>query len=364
MTRRNLAILIAGFVVASMVLTIAAKRRAIARMTPPQEAPVPVRTALIERGQAGGTLHTVALVQATTSATVAAQVPGILLDVKVQEGDAVRKGQPLATIDPRTLGDAVQAAQARLEAARQNLAKQQAVFNRDQVLMEAGAISRQAFDLSQAQLASAHAGNVGAERALASIQTQRGFATVPAPYTGIITQKLVNAGDLAVPGKPLFAMEVPGPVKLTSKLSQESLATLAKGGEVIFRAGSAEQKARTSRIHPSLDASHLGVVETDLPASPFGLPAGATVQAEYRALPVQGVVVPVTALLEGLDQTLVVKVVDGKAVPTPVKITVRGDEMAAVNSGLSAGDRVVLGLPSELMALTAGTALQPAGGSR
>ena len=364
MTRRNLAILIAGLILAGMALTIALKQRAIARMAPPQAAAVPVQTAQARQGQAGGTLSTVALVEATTSATVAAQVPGTILDVKVQEGDAVRKGQTLATIDARTLEDAVQAAGARLEAARQDLAKQQAVFNRDQTLVNAGAISPQAFELSQAQLASVKAGAISAERAMASVKTQRSFASVPAPYKGVITQKLVNPGDLAVPGKPLFAMEVPGPVKLISKFSQESLAALSKGGEVVFRSGSQVLKARTSLIHPALDATHLGVVETDLAASPFGLPAGATVQAEYRSLPVQGVIVPVTALLEGLEQTLVVKVVQGKAVPTPVTVLVRGEQTAAVSGALVVGDAVVLGLPSELMALTAGTPLQPIGGAR
>ena len=364
MTKRNLAILIPILVLAGMALAIGAKRRAIARMAPPAEVAVPVQTAQAQQGTAGGTLSTVALIEATTSATVSAQVAGTLLEVKVQEGDQVRKGQTLAIIDARTLEDAVQSAEARLGAARQDLSRQQAVFARDQALVEAGAISRQAFELSEAQLASVKAGSVSAERSLASVKTQRSFASVPAPYTGTITQKLVNAGDLAVPGKPLFAMQVPGPVKLISKLSQESLAALPKGGEVVLRSGSAELKLKTSRVYPALDATHLGVVETNLPSAPFGLPAGATVQAEYRTLPVQGVVVPVSALLEGMNQTLVVKVVNGKAAPTPVTVLVRGDRTAAVKGGVQAGEQVILGLPSELMALTAGTPVQPAGGSR
>ncbi len=59
-----------------------------------------------------------------------------------------------------------------------------------------------------------------------------------------------------------------------------------------------------------------------------------------------------------------VKVVEGKAVPTAVTVLLRGDQTAAVSGGLRAGEQVVLGLPSELMALTAGTRVQPVGGSR
>ena len=363
MSRRTLAIVAAALVLAGMVLTIAAKKRAIAHMPPPLEAAIPVRTAVARQGQAGGALMTVALVEATTSATVAAQVPGTILDVKVQEGDSVRKGQTLAIIDPRTLDDAVQAAQARAAAAREDLAKQQAIHDRDAVLFKAGAISRQAYEISQAQLAGVKAGEVSAERALASVRIQRAYAAVPAPYTGVITQKLVNPGDLATPGKPLFAMEIPGPVKLISKLSQDSLAGLTAGAEVVFRSGGQSLTLKTTRIHPALDLAHLGTVETDLKTAPFGLPAGATLQAEYRTRPVTGVVVPASALLEGLDQTLVVKVVDGKATPVPVQVILRGEQTAAV-TGVADGDRVVLGLPSELMALTAGTRVQSAGGTR
>ncbi len=77
----------------------------------------------------------------------------------------------MARIDPGVLDDAVQAAQARLAAAREDLAKQQAIFDRDQVLFDNQAIARQAFEVSKAQLEAVRAAEVTAARALASAQT-------------------------------------------------------------------------------------------------------------------------------------------------------------------------------------------------
>jgi hypothetical protein len=137
---------------------------------------------------------------------------------------------------------------------------------------------------------------------------------------------------------------------------------LTAGGEATFSWDGHRVAGVTSRIFPALDASHLGTVETDFAAAPFGLPAGSTVEATYRARPSRGLVVPPEALLEGLTETLVVRVAEGKAQPIAVTVVTRASEGVVLSGAVAAGDRVVVGLPSELMALTAGTPLSPVEG--
>jgi RND family efflux transporter MFP subunit len=296
---------------------------------------------------------------------VAAQVPGVILEMRWREGDRVTKGQGMALIDPRILDDAVQAAQARLTAAEEDYGKQKAIFARDKALLEGGAIAQQAFDISKAQLAGAEAARVAADKALESAQVIRSYASVSAPYAGVVTARLAEPGDLAFPGKPLYTIQIPGPVKLLSKLAQDQLAQLRVGGEVTFGNGAATAVGKTSRIYPALDAAHLGSVETVLPRAPFDLPPGATLSARYAAAPAQGLVVPNEALLQGIEKTLVVKVENNTARPVLVTVLRRGDDgavVAPVAGELKAGDTVVVGLPSELMALTAGTPVAAQGG--
>ncbi len=358
MTKRILTIVIAVLVVIVLAMAVVHRKRQIARLAPPANPPTPVATATVREGQAGNSVETVALVQSETAATVAAQVPGAILEMRWREGDRVEKGQVMARIDPRTLDDAVDAAEARLAAAQEDYDKQAAIFARDKVLLAGGAIAQQVFDISKAQIASTQAARVSAEKALQSARVMRSFASVSAPYAGVVTARLAEPGDLASPGRPLYTIQVPGPVKLLSKLAQDQLSLLRAGDAVTFGSGARSVTAETTRIYPALDAAHLGSVETVLPQAPFDLPAGATVSACYTASPALGLVVPNEALLQGIEKTLVVKIENATARPVPVTVVRRGDDGAIVapQAGeLKAGDTVVVGLPSELMALTAGT---------
>jgi RND family efflux transporter MFP subunit len=345
--------------VAAGIAVIRRKEQNLALAEPPALLAVPVHVAVVRDGAVEGRIATAALVQSETVATLSAQVAGALLDVRFREGDSIRKGDILARVDPRVLDDAVVAAEARTVAAHEELAKQQAIFERDTVLFQNDAIARQALDVSRAQFEAARAAGVGAERGLGSARILRSYADVAAPYSGIVTARLAEPGDLAAPGRPLFTIQVPGPVRLISKLSQESLARLAVGDAVTLESAGQTLAATISRIYPALDAAHLGTVQTDLAAAPFGLSPGAAVSAAYATHARRGVTVPVAALLRGTDETLVIRVRGGKADPVPV--TVAGDNgiEAVVSGGVAAGDTVAVGLPSELMALTAGTLLSP-----
>ena len=365
MSKKLVGVLVVAIVVAVLALAIVHRKRQLAELPLPVNPPVPVTTATVREGQASEGVTTVALIQSERTATVAAQVPGAILEMSWREGDRVVKGQVMAQIDPRTLEDTVQAAKARLAAAEEDHGKQAAIFARDKVLQEAGAIARQALDISKAQFAGAEAARIAAEKALQSAGVIRSWATVAAPYAGVVTARLAEPGELAAPGKPLYTIQVPGPVRLLSKLAQDHLANLRVGSRVTFGSGSQSVTATTSRFYPALDASHLGSVETDLPQAPFGLPSGATVSARYAMTSSQGLVVPNAALLQGLERTLVVKVENDTARPVVVTVLQRGEEgsvIAPAAGALKAGDTVIVGLPSELMALTAGTLVTPQGG--
>ncbi len=235
MIKKSLAIVMVGAVEAAVAIVVP-KKRALPLLPPPESPPLPVLTATVYEGVVGSTVDTVALIVAKTATTVAAHVSGTLLEVRFREGDTVRQGEVMAQIDPRLLDDAVRAAKARVAATAEDLAKQQAICERDKVLYENQAISRQAFEMSAAQLAAVKAAHVVAEQALESAKTLRAYADVPAPFTGVVTSPLVEPGDLAVPGKPLYSLQVQGPVKLISKPSQENLQKLRPGDPVVFQA--------------------------------------------------------------------------------------------------------------------------------
>jgi RND family efflux transporter MFP subunit len=359
-SKRIIAAVIAVAVVVAGGALVTRRKQALLTLQPPAAVPIPVEVASVREGAVTESVRTVALLQAETATTIAAQASAVLVEVRAKEGDKVRRGEVLARIDARTLQDAIETAQARLAAATEELTRVQAVLRRDEALFAAQATSRQAIDASRAQAEGARAAEVAARRAVETARTNRGYAEVTAPYAGVITSRLVEPGDLAAPGKPLFGLQGAGRVKLLSKLSQGSLAAVVPGAIAVFTSGDRRLTGRVSRVFPALDAARLGSVETLLDVAPFGLPPGAVVAASYEARPVSGLVVPSLALLEGLDETLVIRLRDGRAEPVAVTVVARSRSEAVVQGSLAPGDSLATGLPSELMALTAGTPLRAA----
>lgn len=361
MRDRVIAVIVVVALAAAGAALIVHRKRALRSLAPPAAAPVPVRVVAVREGTVAEAIRTVALVQAETASTVAAQNAGTVMEVRRREGDRVERGDLLARIDARTLEDTLESARARDRAAEEDLRRQEAVFARDERLFAGQAISRQAFETSRAQLESARAAAVAARRGVATAHTARAYADVISPYRGVVTARLVEPGDIAAPGKSLFTIQAPGSVKLLSKLSQVSLAAVAPGARVVFADRSGVVNGRVTRVYPALDGSRLGTVETVLPEAPFGLSPGAVVPATYEARAVAGLVVPTLALLDGLSETLVIRVRDGRAEPVPITVLSRGAHEAAVRGSLQRGDVLVTGVPSELMALTAGTPLRAVG---
>lgn len=364
MSKRNRAVvlvLVLALVVAGAA-AVAAKKREVRQLAAPPPVPLPVQTARVTSGAAAQTIETAAVVRADSASVVAAQIGGTILEMRVREGDLVRGGDLLARIDARPLADAVGAAEARVAAARQARTVQESIFKRDQALLGGGAISQQALDLSSAQLESARANEIAAERAVSTAHVQSSYSAVRAPYSGVVTSRMAEPGDLASPGKPLYVVDRPGDARVISKLSQDSLRLLHPGADATFTSGDATLHARITRIYPALDATFLGEVETLVPRSPFGLPNGAAIHAVYSAEPVSGLTVPNEALLDGTGGTVVVRVMNGRSEPTPVRVVARGAQRSVVEGSVGPDDVVVIGLPSELMALTQGTPIAPVTG--
>lgn len=364
MSKRAVIVVLLIVVLVGGVVLVARKKREIAALPAPAQVAIPVESARVVAGSVSDGVSTAALVRADSTATVAAQVGGAVLEMRLREGDTVRAGEVVARIDGRALADAAESARARVAAARQAMVTQEAIFARDEELLDGGAIAQQAFEVSRAQLEAARAGLVSAERGASTAEVQLAYASVTAPFSGTITARLAEPGDLAAPGRALYTLQRPGRVRVVSKLSQEALSRLRPGARARFSWGGQSVDATISRIFPALDATFLGSVECDLPAAPFGLPNGATLHAEYDSPASSGLVVPAGAILDGLNGSLVVRIADGKADPVPVRVVTRGESTVVIEGEVEAGDELVVGLPSELMLLTKGTPLASSSGGR
>jgi len=153
------------------------------------------------------------VVEPVKQSTVSAQASGRIATLQVKAGDKVRAGQLLATIDDREAGAAVQRSQAQINQAEAELRNARANLERSKDLQAKGFVSKAALDSADAQYQSAQAMRDQATAGARQSSISQGFTRVTAPFDGWVLQTHAQAGDLAVPGKPLLTVYAPQPLR-------------------------------------------------------------------------------------------------------------------------------------------------------
>jgi multidrug efflux system membrane fusion protein len=316
-------------------------------------------------------------VRARSSAIIAAKWMGYVREVKVQVGDRVRDGQLLVVLDARDLdASANQAAAAREEvrngfpeadsavaAARANLDLVQATFKRMNELYEKKSISDQEFDEASAKLKAAQAAFemvrakrtqmdaklAQADQEVRAAQVTRSYAEVVAPFSGIVTAKSVDPGNLAAPGAPLLTIERDG-YRLEASVEESKLSAIRTGQPVSVTLDGINRTidARVSEIVPSVDAaSRAYTVKIDLPAEP-GLRSGIFGRAKFQLGSRPVLAIPVGAVTERGQLQSVFVAENGVARTRLITLGDKANQQIEVLSGLSAGEKVIAPVPQGL----------------
>jgi membrane fusion protein, multidrug efflux system len=327
-----------------------------------------------ERGQAPKAVELFGSVEAEQTATVAARIMARVTAVRAQPGDVVGKGQPLLDIDPVAAGGQVaQAAGARSQA-RAGLVLAERNYERFKALAAVDAASELELDMARMQYEQAQGAAEQAEGAVTAASSVAADSRVVAPFTGRVVRKMVEVGDLAVPGRPLVVIEAEGSQRLALAVPESVLAAAGVSvGDTLrvqidTRPDLGMIDARVVEVAPAADsASHSYQVKVALPAARIGSGASgrAWIEVDRRTV----VTVPAAAILhQGGLSLVVLRTALGRA---SSRIVVLGetqeDGRIEVLSGLAGSETVALGLTSvppaetELQGLEAPRAQDPEG---
>jgi RND family efflux transporter MFP subunit len=234
------------------------------------------------------------------------------------------------TEDIRAAQQAVRQAQAAVQEAHAGLKSAQASAMQTEV-------RKQEIQGAQAQIGQSQAG-------LQLAQVARDYATLSAPFDGIVTKRLADPGVMAGPGVPLITIQG-GSLRLEAIVPESVLSSVSKGAAVPVAFDALRNRALTGRvveIAPQGDASsHTFVVKIDLPLG-SGASAGMFGRARFTTGTEKRLLVPASALWER-DGLHYIYVVDENRVARLRMVTV-GDpvgERVPVLSGLNLGERIV-----------------------
>jgi RND family efflux transporter MFP subunit len=361
-------VLLAGVIVVRKKLEIASLPR------PMQTSPT-LQTAPVIRGTLEVTAHYMGQVEPYTSADLSPRISGSIITIAKREGDPVRAGEVVALIDDRELSARSRAAGAEVLATRQRQAgaqsaydTQKAIFDRDEKLFAAGAISREALDRSRAAFDGAKATLDAYQESIKGLtegseaaRAQAGYARILAPFMGVVTRRWAEPGDMAVPGKPILSIEKRSPYKVVIQVPQEAMGSLRQGGGARLSDGVQTLATKVSRIFPALGPNVLGSVEIVTEHSPFGLPSGSTVTVDLVTRACSGAIIPSNALVKSAQGSFVWVVKNGIAHMRRVTELGSNDGKSAVQGPLAPGDLVAIGQENRLLGLRDGDHLGVAG---
>lgn len=272
-----------------------------------------------------------AVVEAIQQATVGAQVPGRVLEVKADAGQTVKKGDVLMRIDAREAAEAARAAEAQYANARVN-------YERTKSLVAQKFMSAAALDKAKADFDAA-----AANRAAAG--ASQSHATILAPITGIVARRHAELGDMAMPGTPLFTIYQPGGLRVTASIPQYRLKDMraVKTARVEFPESGQWVDATAVQVLPTADAAtHVSQVRVTLPTVPEATP-GMFARVHFVTGQAEKLTVPASAVLRrGEVAAVYVQAADGRLSLRQLRL---GDAVGRgeieVLAGLATGDQVV-----------------------
>lgn len=311
------------------------------------QAAEPLAVAPVEYRDVAQTYGVEGLVEATHQSTVSAQIGGRIKEVNFDVGDHVNKGQVILRIDERESAQALAGSQAQVLQAQANVQNAKATYERSKQLLAQKFISQAALDKAQADYKVALAQAAASEAGAGQASLAHGYTSVVAPYSGVVAARMVELGEMVMPGKPLMTGFDPADMRVVVSVPQYKIAEIGENPQVMVEVPSLNRwiKAVSAKVQPIADArTHSTQVRVYLPANEPGLYPGMFVRAHFVVGKVRKLVIPESAVLRR-SEVVAVYVVDGQAAAKLRQVRVgesAAEGVVEVLSGLKPGEKVAV----------------------
>lgn len=274
-------------------------------------------------------------------ATLSTKLMGTVLEVLVNEGDRVAAGQVLLRIDARDLS--AKSAQAAAGIAAAEAMHRDAVTQAERIraMYADSAATRSQLDAVETGLARAEAGVRAAHAAEAELDAARSYATVRAPFAGVVTRRFADPGTFASPGAPLLAVQDVSQLRVSASVTPDIARALRRGQGIDATIEGRVVRGTLEGVVPA-NAGNLSTINALVPNATGTMLAGSAAILELPTGTRRALVVPALAISREGDLTSVILRTATGDERRWVRLggTTRG--MTEVTAGLRAGDRVVL----------------------
>lgn len=328
------------------------QRRGSPAAAPPPDPPIAVSTVDVVEKPMPKYLVLNGTLTPNEASDVAANGAGAVLATLIERGAMVEKGDVLARLDARTAALSTAEAEASANAAKANLELAQTECDRVEKLYKASAISGAEYDKQHAACVSAVWSAKVAEARVNVARKGLGDATVRAPFSGMIAEKYVSAGEYVQPSSKVARVVSIDPLRLEITVPEQSVPLIKVGLEVDFKvAAFADQSFKGSirYIGPALrPGSRDLVVEAVVPNADKKLRPGMFATAKIALGEKPAPVIPLAAVRsDGALRRLFV-VVGDHIEERLAKLGEEKDGVVEIEQGVAAGEKVVSPIKPEV----------------
>lgn len=322
---------------------------------------IPVRLAVVKKGPIAYVLSTSGDVLPLRQVDVVSRISGYVERIHFEMGDRVAAGQIVATVEPKEQGHrveedeaAVKVAEATLREKESQLLDAEKQVERARLLRQKDFISSQELDTAETRANTAKAQKELAQAqlaqrvaALSQSRYQLGLTRVVAPFSGVVTRRLVDPGAYVSSSTLILTIAVPDPLKVIVNISEKDV-TLVRVGMVtklqIDAFPGRTFEGKIARLNSALEsASRTLMAEVHVPNRDQLLKPGmfarvSLVLAEQK----DALLVPVEAVVEDEGKDFVYSVAEGKAKRRAVSKGWTENGLVAISKGLEEGEQIVV----------------------
>lgn len=292
-----------------------------------REGPVAVGVVAPTRGPAIDAIYATGTVEPTVMLPIAPRVGGRIMELNVDEGSRVRKGQVLARLDDADLTSTVEELEARARYAR---SQHERIAN----LVRQGFMAKAELDRTRTDLDAALA-------AVKRARTQRDYMALTSPADGLIIRRDGERGQFIPAGQAVFFLSCCAPLRVTAEVDEEDISRVRVGQKVVLRADALPGEVldgSVAEVTPKGDPIARSYRVRVALADPSRVKVGMTVDANLIvAERANALLVPATAVQGNALWT----VNDGRAHRQAVRIGVTGSGRTEIVEGLATDARVV-----------------------
>ncbi|MCB1802713.1 MAG: efflux RND transporter periplasmic adaptor subunit [Gammaproteobacteria bacterium] len=238
------------------------------------------------------------IAEAVNRSTVSAQTAGRVTEVSFDVDDFVRAGDVIVRIEDSQQQAALAQAEANLQAATARRVDALKEFTRIKGVFDKGAVAKADLDRASAALKETRAAEQAADAAREQARQELDYTVVKAPYNGIVTERMIEVGETAQPGKPLMSGLSLDRMRISVDVPQNLVDSIRREGKAQAQINERWIAAQSVTVFPVADPrSDTFKVRLELPEGTQGVFPGMYVKVGFVAGVDSSLVIPLSAIV-------------------------------------------------------------------